>query len=855
MATRGQINDFFDLPKFEQQLAIVEEGIQEYIDKISKIPQIRTNVQGAEGIKSQSDAIQVLTKANEDHVTVLNKTVTAQKEVQVQAQAMVKAEQEEGKTLAQNIELRRRLQNSLEGYLKDQKDDLQLLKDGTINRAEYNKRLTESQVKIEQYKVRVSELNKEIKTQIVGEKELTTAYQALSKEAKTAQDLARNYAIVLGKTHPETVKARENAKALSDQLKGLDNEVGVNNRNVGNYAEAIGQSAGKVFGYIRQIAYIIPGLGIAGIFDAAFTGVSELIKGMIGLNEQAENSVKVFDALTEQLEDSKKQMEGLVDQVDFLNKLGKINIDISFKTGGEVLDLEGQFIGLQTIAQAIKEQMAAIGKQQDENLRKFGANEINLETFQKSAQALRDRYADLNLQLTKNSQDQQIKNREIELQKVKDAEEANKKKKDDAEKAAKELERIAEANRRAEYEILKGRLETWRDYFGAIADNDKKGNSERILALEKQDEFQKRLIIAQMDYELGAKKLTEKEKLRISEDAQNSLFKLIQQNTDRLAKLQSFYDPLNDGIPTFGLPSPAQVQAYLDRIKAMTEENTKEGQDAYNKTQEQIKNDRLKLINDLEKEGVGLAFDLFTASLEKEKNAIQDQIDLLDKKKQKDIDVATATIANAQDRATAIAEIEAKSAAEKEQLERQQREVDQRKARFDKAEAVANIIQNTSVAVTKALSLANPGLVALSIALGAVQLARVIATPIPKYKHGTPGHPGGIAEVGDGNKSEAIILPNGRIYKTAPHSQFVDIPKGSHVHPDFNKFMMNKTIYGMRVGSTKELEPNNEALERMGREIVSAIQAIPATKITGEGKFKVMTQRGQSFREYLNNRV
>src|SRR5438477_1220010 len=64
-----------------------------------------------------------------------------------------------------------------------------------------------------------------------------------------------------------------------------------------------------------------------------------------------------------------------------------------------------------------------------------------------------------------------------------------------------------------------------------------------------------------------------------------------------------------------------------------------------------------------------LAFDLLTASIEREKNDIQGQIDLLDQKKQKDIEVANQTIASATDRAAAITVIEARAQAEREQLE------------------------------------------------------------------------------------------------------------------------------------------------------------------------------------------
>jgi hypothetical protein len=53
--------------------------------------------------------------------------------------------------------------------------------------------------------------------------------------------------------------------------------MGNNQRNVGNYASGFQ----KAFGFLRQAAYIIPGIGVAGIFNLIFEGVTKVNHGLV----------------------------------------------------------------------------------------------------------------------------------------------------------------------------------------------------------------------------------------------------------------------------------------------------------------------------------------------------------------------------------------------------------------------------------------------------------------------------------------------------------------------------------------------------------------------------------------------
>jgi hypothetical protein len=97
----------------------------------------------------------------------------------------------------------------------------------------------------------------------------------------------------------------------------------------------------------------------------------------------------------------------------------------------------------------------------------------------------------------------------------------------------------------------------------------------------------------------------------------------------------------------------------------------------------------------------------------------------------------------------------------------------------------------TALAVTK--SLPNIVLAALVGAMGAVQLATIIAQPIPKYAKGTKSHKGGLAIVGDGGKREGVITDKG-MWVTPDVPTLVDLPKGTVVIPDITKYTTHKGL-------------------------------------------------------------
>lgn len=134
---------------------------------------------------------------------------------------------------------------------------------------------------------------------------------------------------------------------------------------------------------------------------------------------------------------------------------------------------------------------------------------------------------------------------------------------------------------------------------------------------------------------------------------------------------------------------------------------------------------------------------------------------------------------------------EDKTAAKTAEVEKKKAELMTKQAKFEKAMNISQTIMATALAVTK--SLPNIVLAALVGAMGAVQLATIIAQPIPKYAKGTKDHKGGLAIVGDGGKREGVITDKG-LWVTPDVPTLVDLPKGTVVIPDITKYTTHKGL-------------------------------------------------------------
>lgn len=138
---------------------------------------------------------------------------------------------------------------------------------------------------------------------------------------------------------------------------------------------------------------------------------------------------------------------------------------------------------------------------------------------------------------------------------------------------------------------------------------------------------------------------------------------------------------------------------------------------------------------------------------------------------------------------------EAKTAKKNEELERKAQKLKIKQAKWDKANAIVQATIATALAITQALP--NVFLAAIAGAMGALEIATIIATPIPQYAKGTDYHKGGPAIVGDGGRQELVMF-NGGAWLTPDVPTLVDMPKGASVIPNVDGLLQNMNFVNGR---------------------------------------------------------
>lgn len=127
------------------------------------------------------------------------------------------------------------------------------------------------------------------------------------------------------------------------------------------------------------------------------------------------------------------------------------------------------------------------------------------------------------------------------------------------------------------------------------------------------------------------------------------------------------------------------------------------------------------------------------------------------------------------------------TARKNKELEKQKEDLQQKQARWQKANSITQATISTALAIMQAYAqagpFAGPVFAAIIAAIGAAQIAMIAAQPIPKYAKGTDNHPGGLAIVGDGGKREMIVTDDGA-YITPSIPTLVEMPRHAQVIPD-----------------------------------------------------------------------
>jgi hypothetical protein len=244
------------------------------------------------------------------------------------------------------------------------------------------------------------------------------------------------------------------------------------------------------------------------------------------------------------------------------------------------------------------------------------------------------------------------------------------------------------------------------------------------------------------------------------------------------------------------------------------QEDLKEAEDITYKKIE-LEKKRNQSIKDLGLQALDTIHSLLEGGVDAQKNKIQDQIDSIEALKSAEIDRINSTADSEEKKAARIKIVEAKAAADKENLNRRQKELDRRNAIFDRTFRAFSIattgIENlakvkASVIELTAKAAANPLLaplipiaaaqIPISIASTAAQLVALLATPIPKFAEGTDYSPAGKALVGEMGAELAVDKSGNLTYYD--RATITDLTAGTKIYPaDVTKDILSKGIGGL----------------------------------------------------------
>lgn len=323
---------------------------------------------------------------------------------------------------------------------------------------------------------------------------------------------------------------------------------------------------------------------------------------------------------------------------------------------------------------------------------------------------------------------------------------------------------------------------------------------------------------------------------------------ITQKHEDKVAKITEAYaqqraqasvESLEQLLNTENLSADERIQledqlakAKIEKEKAVTDAVIAENQrqvdadnEAFQKRMEnvqkwlQVASDGLNAINDL-------ASTIFDAKIERIEAEQEANTEAGEAEQERITELVEKNVITEEEGEARKRAAEERTAKKNEELEKKKQQLKYKQAVWDKANQLAQAGINTAMSITQtAAKLGFPAaipFIAIAGAMGAIQIATILATPIPKYAKGTKDHPGGLAIVGDGGRQE-IVSYGGNMFLTPDTPTLIDMPKGAEVFPDADKLLAsNADLAGaMRhIGDSPKVVVNNDYTD-LKREVVA----------------------------------
>lgn len=379
------------------------------------------------------------------------------------------------------------------------------------------------------------------------------------------------------------------------------------------------------------------------------------------------------------------------------------------------------------------------------------------------------------------------------------------------------------------------------DRLQSIADNEKNITDERISALLEIGDLRLSILDDQLEKGIVNEQEFSDKVLQIQEDLANNIAELqlqrfdedftdqqLDADTERINKLielnEGFRSGEIDSVEEFerrkleieqqGARASLEAQLdFLEERKGLLE-NAGVDTSAIDKGIAEVRlelsktnNDKIldnesKLqdaLNDLKNAAVESTLSIIDSFNEAEDEKRAERLEVLEEQEATALEAAGNNEAKKQ-------EIQVAFAAKRKSIEDEQAKANRRRAIFEKTLAVTDIAINTAIAISKAVAAfpVTGGLPfsAIVAAIGAVQIAAVLAKPIPAFMTGTDSAPSGLKMINEEAGGEAWVTPSGELrYAGDTGAMIVGndvIPTGSQIFTSAEtaKMMSNPIEFG-----------------------------------------------------------
>ena len=525
-------------------------------------------------------------------------------------------------------------------------------------------------------------------------------------------------------------------------------------------------------------------------------------------NNDFANSISAIDLTfnagdDKTLEDTKKKTEEYAEYIKKITEdLEKSRIDIiADGRKREIAEVEKEYndriktikgnsekeIELRTNLEVLKgKAIAEINDKYDKELLEIEKNNLEnrLESFGENSERELNERLNIQLKLNDMMRDAEIK---------------------DAEKNGEDVSAIIDKYGKRQNDIVMRNLESRfgliEDYTDKMIDRQETASIEEYNALKKQyskgeisrEDYEKKA------YEIGAKYAKARLQTMIKEV--QAEMALLDPDSDKYADLKDRLANLQSQIDEIDLDTAIdKSEKAKDKFKEALSDMNSAARDALGDTagifeglsdiMEDVAEDGKLSFENLAKsvmkimDGItSLMSDVYDAKIEK----IEEEQDANDEAYDREIE----RIESLQERgaiSTEVAEARKRAAEDKtrlkeEELAKKKAALQEKQAKWNKANSIIQAGIATALAITEAL----PNLILAAIVgtMGAAQIAIIASQQIPKYAKGTKDHPGGLAIVGDGGKKEGV-LADGGLFVTPDKPTLVDLPRHAQVIPDLS---------------------------------------------------------------------